>query len=159
MNKSYKNIDEMLIDIKKEQKAHPIKNFFFTIQCKLKKWFINNPRDLKNNIKWFIQRGKRGYSDSDLWDFDSYLAEIISKGLKEFSEEIHGVPDDIAKKFKDEDKELIESVKEWKRILLEISWTFENTDLIDRVEYDKEVLKRYNNGWRLFKKYFYHLWD
>ena len=51
MNKSYKNIDEMLIDIKKEQKAHPIKNFFFTIQCKLKKWFINNPRDLKNNIK------------------------------------------------------------------------------------------------------------
>ena len=62
--------------IEKEKKEQPIKDFFFTIQCKLEKLFIDNPRDFKNNIKWFIQRGKRGYSDRDLWSFDWYLAEI-----------------------------------------------------------------------------------
>jgi hypothetical protein len=35
------------------------------------------------SIKYFIQRGKRGYSDEDVWDFDNYLCSIIPPAIRE----------------------------------------------------------------------------
>lgn len=46
--------------------------------------------DFPYEIKWFIQRGKRGYSDRDLWSFDLYLAKIINRGAWQLADEIHG---------------------------------------------------------------------
>lgn len=40
-----------------------------------------------DEIKYAIQRIKRGYSDRDLWDFDVYLANLIISGLKQFKQE------------------------------------------------------------------------
>jgi hypothetical protein len=45
---------------------------------------------LPRRIYWFFQRGYRGYGDNDIWDFDFYLAKIISQGLKEFKKYYHG---------------------------------------------------------------------
>ncbi|MCK9320284.1 hypothetical protein [Methanoculleus sp.] len=33
-------------------------------------------------IKYFIQRGKRGYSDRDTWDISEYLGEIMPELLR-----------------------------------------------------------------------------
>ena len=38
-----------------------------------------------NKIKFFFQRGIRGFSEQDLWDFEFYVCNIISGGLKELS--------------------------------------------------------------------------
>lgn len=61
-------------------KWYKIRKFFYRIK--------NFPR----KVKWFIQRGKRGYADCDLWNFDTYLEKIISKGLRELSRTTHGYP-------------------------------------------------------------------
>ena len=39
-------------------------------------------RDIPSEIKYFIQRGRRGYSDRDIWGLDSYLVSIIYNGIK-----------------------------------------------------------------------------
>lgn len=50
-------------------------------------------------IKWWFrrrayirQRGKQGFSNYDLWDFDAYLADVIGNGLKKFADEVHSYP-------------------------------------------------------------------
>ena len=163
---------------------HPKMNWF--------RWLIYNfpdlPKDTYRNIKWFIQRGKRGYADCDIWGFDDYLSEIIANGIKSLKNQVHGVPNDIIKKVgESHSSDLKKSIKEWKRILGEIQWMFEtskqisksNLILVDN-EQQREKLeniyytnkknsdyrvmtknecKRYKNGWKLFKKYYFSLWD
>ena len=48
-----------------------------------------------NQIKYFIQRGKRGYSDFDLMDMDSYLLDLIFNMLKDFKNKKDGFPSDL----------------------------------------------------------------
>ena len=52
-------------------------------------------RRLYYNIKYFIQRGKRGYSDFDLMDMDTYLLDLIPSMLKSFKEKKDGFPSDL----------------------------------------------------------------
>ena len=199
---------EISIEIKKSEKLtkewdeyHPILRFFQCFYYEIKRKF-DIPGDTCREIKWFIQRGRRGYSDRDIWGFDFYLSEIICGGINELKNQVHGVPGEIAEKFKDKnDSDSIDiAMIEWKRILGEISWTFETSikiqenDLIpvfderkrkqadkfvkslnmpqkeeDKLFKDlpdvhynimsKEDTKRYKNGWKFFKQYYYGLWD
>lgn len=56
-------------------------------------WQIYFPiTNFPKQVKEFIQRGKRGYSDKDLWSFDVYLANIIRDGLRDLAENNHGYP-------------------------------------------------------------------
>lgn len=32
-------------------------------------------------IKWFIQRGKRGYADCDWWNLDSYMSKVMADAI------------------------------------------------------------------------------
>jgi hypothetical protein len=43
-------------------------------------------------IKHFIQRGKRGWSDEDTWDFDSYLCTMIPGALRKLKDGV-GCPE------------------------------------------------------------------
>jgi len=45
-----------------------------------------------NHIKWFIQRGVRGYSDRDVWSLDTYIFKILSGGLIRLADTTHGYP-------------------------------------------------------------------
>lgn len=42
-------------------------------------------RGRKNAVKWFIQRGRRGYSDYDLYSFDSYLIPMLIEVLPKYT--------------------------------------------------------------------------
>lgn len=122
-------------------------------------------------IKRFCQRGYRGYANADTWSFDGYLADVIINGLSYFRDNLHGFPAD----FKDE--------KEWIAVIDKIIYTFKlEREVIDNdvvipknlkeyLKYKKtfdgtciKVLtavehKKYEEGWKLFKKYFRGLWD
>ena len=66
-------------------------------------------RRIYNQIKYFIQRGKRGYSDFDLIDFDAYLLELILNMIKDFKNKKDGFPSDLDEKSWDDIlKEMIE---------------------------------------------------
>ena len=54
------------------------------------RYFLTNPIStiyyFLNKIKWFFQRGARGWSDCDIWNMDIYLARIISEMTKNLGE-------------------------------------------------------------------------
>lgn len=84
--------------------------YFFYRLWKYKIAYI--PRE----IKWFIQRGKHGYSDRDVWGLDTYMASVIYGSLKQLKENKCGCPATYNNKTKQYDY----SVKRWNEILNEM---------------------------------------
>jgi hypothetical protein len=107
-------------------------------------------------IRYFIQRGKRGYSDCDLWGFDCYLSSVISKGLRQLSNQKESYP------------VFLKSVKQWGKILNKIADGIEapnksNEDIDLPFEEWKSNLensyKKQQKALKLFSKYFNNFWD
>lgn len=70
------------------EKIKEIYYFFYRL------WY-NEISYFPKRIKWFFQRGWRGYADCDTWDFHSYLCKVIPGGLKQLAEENVGCPRDL----------------------------------------------------------------
>lgn len=124
-------------------------------------------------IKWFIQRGIRGWADCDVWSFDSYLNKIIISGLKRLKENHQGCPSDLWDEYA-----VNQECHKWYFIIDEMIQGFEAADTIvnghcmyfseidnGMMEYrlDKEQLenlsKKYKRGMKLFSEYYLNLWD
>lgn len=131
------------------KKNHPIKSKVEDSYWWFRRIWINKIRMYPYQIKWFFQRGIRGYSDRDLWDFDYYLAEVISKGCKQLSEESHGYP------------HTVESFDEWIKVLNDISKKFEEyKGILDKYPFEKELYENHNKEmFSLLEKHFSALWD
>jgi hypothetical protein len=123
-------------------------------------------------IKWFIQRGRRGYSDRDIWSFHDYLCDIMPPILRKLSKNSCGCPSDLW------DKEIRNNeCHKWLEILETMAQGFESAQSISNMSYyntiktengytreiDSEKVKllteKYENGMDLFRKYFLSLWD
>src|SRR5258708_7263452 len=50
------------------------------------------PKTWYRIIKRGTQRWRRGWSDEDVWGFDTYLASVLAGGLKRLAGHHHGVP-------------------------------------------------------------------
>lgn len=50
------------------------------------------PWRLYREVKWFLQRGRRGYSDQDAWNLEVYLSMVLSKALVRLADTSHGHP-------------------------------------------------------------------
>ena len=165
----------------KWRKIHPklvkLQDIWWWIRHGIKNKIIDFPKE----VKYFIQRGKRGFADRDCWGFDYYLAKVIRGGIDKLIQNIHGYPSSL------------KGIKQWKVILKKIQKTFDievkisDCELIylpiskfnnekrrDIIKTTKESNKdfdlnhrvmtkaenlQYKEGWRLFRKYFRDLWD
>jgi len=111
-------------------------------------------------VYWFFQRGFRGYGDNDTWDFDNYLCDVITSGLRELKKYQTGVPTEIYIKYDD-----THAQEEWHKILDKIIEGFDCAKLLinDYCELEHEERMRAeiirNEGFDLFKEYFMNLWD
>jgi len=138
---------------------------------------IDWPMDFYRDVKWFIQRGRRGYSDRDRWDIDFYLTSIIVPMVKNLKENHSSVPTWTKEKSEEE------AEKEWNDILddiifawetnnkiLETDWIYVTKNNRKRLEnafknrkdmhvMTKEECERYRKGMRLFTKHLNGLWD
>ncbi len=57
------------------------------------KWHkIFHPTEIYYEIKYFIQRGRRGWADCDTWSLDDYLDGFMPDALRYLKEHKHGVP-------------------------------------------------------------------
>lgn len=120
------------------------------------------------DIKWFCQRGKRGWADCDVWDFNDYLAGIIIAGLERLKKEHHGcssefwdekVENDECHKWSETLEIMIQGFKAYKDSYDEPKWIkgkFKQE--IDSKKIDL-LEKKFQHGIKLFAKYFAHLWD
>lgn len=112
-------------------------------------------KNLINEIKWFIQRGRRGYSDQDVWSFDYYLTDVISGGLRHLAKHHYGYPSKLTD-------------KKWVKILNSIADDLskpyianEDVDL-PHDEWKKnleEANKVQQKALKLFIKHFNNYWD
>ena len=102
-----------------------------------------------SKIKYFFQRGLRGYADCDLWAIDYWLATVMVKALAQFNCERYGYPHDMGD-------------EEWGKIINTMREGFEATLKLDDTYDDKEYKKVkaiQDKGLALFAKYFNYLWD
>ena len=101
-----------------------------------------------HKIKWFIQRGTRGYADCDVWDLDAYLCSWLPQAIRQLRDTGWSYP-------------IKETNEKWKLILSEMADGFEAhyklTQLCD--ENYQELETKFKKGLRLFVKYFSCLWD
>jgi len=126
---------------------------------------------LLKEIKYGIQRIKRGYSDRDTWDFNSYLNSIIPKAVRKIKDDGYGCPSDLY------DSKNKDNFHKWKDVLEDIAQGFESAEALDNMRYfkhtktdkgylqevDNKKLKqltdKFDKGIKLFTKYYMGLWD
>lgn len=51
-----------------------------------------NPRQAYREVKWFIQRGRRGYADCDVWSIDHYINGWMPAALRRLKDTKQGLP-------------------------------------------------------------------
>lgn len=124
-------------------------------------------------IKYFIQRGTRGWSDEDAWDADHYLGKIIAGMVRRIAKGGYGCPDGFY-----DDKRKNNECHKWKEVLEEIAQGFEAAEQMKDLsfshmrekkdgKYDssikmkkqRQLAVKYERGMELFSKYFLNLWD
>ena len=66
---------------------YKIYEFFDNIYWWIYRFIIYEVLSLPRRIKWFYKRGKYGFSDSDIWSLDLYLARIIPLMMEQFIED------------------------------------------------------------------------
>lgn len=128
-----------------------------------------------DRIRDFIQRGRRGWADSDVWSVDEYLCRILPPMLRKIKEGNVGCPCSLYDR-----KAKNNECHKWEEILEEMAQGFEAHDSMTQgfgcnewkkhksgsgmiMTYDKKKAKlleeKYNRGMELFVKYFGALWD
>jgi hypothetical protein len=101
---------------------------------------------LPRRIYWFFQRGYRGFGDNDTWDFDNYLATVISQGLKQIKKYHRGL--------EPTKKELSIMIKGF-----EANLKMMNSHLHPKSRKYLILKMKFHKGMNLFEKYFNYLWD
>ena len=173
---AHSKLKKEIIRLKNWEKNHPILTKFKRLRWWLRYIIKNKLEDIPLNIKSFIQRGKRGWSNRDVWGLDYYLANTITKTIYNLKENTCGFPIGLtegkwvdilntikdtfyyAKEISNGQLYLIRSErkrKHWQKHLDKIN---KKHNCYDRCMTDKEI-KAYDAGWELFKKYFFSLWD
>lgn len=141
-------------------------------------WFIiKNPwiifPEAYRRTKWFIQRGRRGWSDCDAWSIDYYISRIMIGMLEAQYTDPQGTPAVLCKDWGEkstpaEDKQAYER---WCAILYDIKQGFKAHIAICDLDYFKSsdikgsrkreiaLWKTQKKGMALFVKYFPNLWN
>lgn len=109
------------------------------------------PFSFRRNVKYFIQRGKRGYSDFDGWCLDYYLSEWLPQALR-------GLKDGVSYPGHGE----ANTQKKWNGILEKMAKGFDAAlkirEFPDKRDL-KKLQKQQKEGLELFAKWFDALWD
>jgi hypothetical protein len=127
-------------------------------------WIVDRPARLKA----FLQRGWRGWADDDTWNYDAYLAKVISEGLAYLYTYKQGCPPNLYKKYnkKGIPQEIVDgrAHAEWDTILRKIILAFNlSRDLIYGngwdIDEEDENDQKIDEGMKLFIKYYFNLWN
>lgn len=125
--------------------------------------FVNkfNPRDRSNDVRHFIQRGRRGWADPDWWSVDYYLVTIIPPMLRKLSEGVSypGVGEyDTPDKWS---KACVEAADDIEAFYKHEELSFPDTkEEQDKYFNDKkEAIVRTQKGIRFVADNFFDLWD
>lgn len=144
-------------------KVHRVRYRLWRVYCQMSTSPLKHYRHhIYWPIKTFWQRGRRGWSASDVWSIDGYLSSIVPQMVEHLKKSGHGWPGDPM------------TVDEWNAILDKIARGFRayaeavNMDYIeDGDHYDRErhvpieaaLMDEWKEGAALFVEWYGHLWD
>lgn len=123
------NLDELKKEMEERaawEKANPVKAFFKDLPWKFYRAWSNHISMYPKEIKWFIQRGKRGYADCDVWSIDWYLDSWLPEAVRELKGGF-GCPGDLYDGTKKDNE-----CWKWQEILEDIAKGFEASRKIRR---------------------------
>lgn len=114
-------------------------------------WLLRHPKELFQELKWFIQRGLYGYSDRDVWGICDYLVAWMPSAIDQLRKNSHSFPTEL-------------SHFDWHVILAEIKNGWQAGEKWLACEYTsdderEEIEKTFYKGFALFYAWFWHLWD
>ena len=102
-----------------------------------------------NRIKWFAQRGYRGYADCDIWSLDYYLSGWMPSALKRLENNKIGHPCGM-------------TMKGWQTRLQIMREGFEAAREINdfsSLEHYMQLKRIVDKGLVMFAKHYLSLWD
>jgi hypothetical protein len=183
---SYSSVEDMLTEMeerkKQEKKNNPIGYFLRYNVYYPSRRLLSRLSEIPYEIKYFYQRGKRGWADCDVWNFYVYNARVCKEAISKLKKIKHGIPHEVW----NEGKKEKQAVKEWNNILDKMIKTFtflsdENTEqwiegkdgkhlfkelkdkkpnlYKDSYLMTKEDDKAQKEGFELFQKHYLSLWD
>lgn len=156
MTEPYRTVEELFAELERKREEA-----FFVKRWMKKKgvygynwWYwLKRPHKLVRRWgkgqHWKIQRGRRGYADSDLWSLDYYLMSWLPDAIDELAESQHSWPG--------VDYEDFSTPEEWAALLHSIAEGFRAG--VEAQHDFKEMPPEWNEAFRLFQKYFWALWD
>jgi hypothetical protein len=111
------------------------------------KWTLEWPGKKYHAIKWFMQRGKRGWADCDVWSLDYYLDGWMPDALRKLKKDKHGIPTNVfptgpeyTRKDGNPNKAATDIArKRWDKILSDIIAGFEASARVKQGLYEKEL--------------------
>lgn len=146
-------------------------NLFQKIWWPVRRFIYDLPWNVKQ-IKFFCQRGKRGWADCDWWGMDYYLISIILPMLKELKKYNHGHPANLTEeKWDGILSEMILGFEASKRVIddeyvdiFQPNWFEKNEKLTSETikKCNDECVKDqkiFHEKMKLFNKHFFGLWD
>ena len=115
--------------------------------------FFDKIKNIPDEIKYFLQRGKRGFSDRDAWSIDYYLSSWMPKALRTMKKG-WGYPG-LGR---------VNTHQKWSVILEKMAKGFDASRKIGEYKYRsttqlKKLQAVQKEGLKLFIKYFDNLWD
>lgn len=135
----------------------------------LQRTYWLRPRTYKRIIKTFIQRGRRGWADEDVWNLHSYYSKVIAESMRHLKDNHMGVSSAImGNPFNPPKRKLTieEGDKIWCQIMEDIAVGFES---YEKMIYDyelhpdsqayKDLDAKWKKGHKLLIKHYGGFWD
>jgi len=95
-------------------------------------------RYFPKEVKWFYQRGTRGWSDQDTWSVYDHLIEIIPPMLRQMAKNKHGIPTSMFSK-RAQSNSLEEGYTKAQEKVAEKKWDKVLNTIIDTFEIEKGI--------------------
>jgi len=122
-------------------------------------WYLTHPWEwgieLYKEARAFLQRGFRGYADSDVWGFNDYLTDVLAGGLR-----------GLAKGISYPGSEEMDTWEKWQYALESNAKRLENVTLYEESGWEKDngksreaVYREQKKALKFIMKWFNHLWD
>ena len=107
------------------------------------------------NFRWWLQRGKRGWSECDSWNIDTWFMNVMLPMLTSYRKHHIGYPG------------FFHSVDEWNEVLDRMIYLLKEMKKDDFTAGGiNNIMEAYNyrndcknEFFALFSEYFYNLWD
>lgn len=152
MKKTQNKTGTSFSEFKKELNSYQPKWWESYLFWPTERWYQDIKYLFKTKVPCYFQRARYGYSDEDVWSLDSYLCSVISGSVGKLRKHICGYPTEKGMTF-----------KKWGKILKQIEDGFKEGDQVGDYTLpptvQKKAERRFQNGAKLFIRYFFSLWN